>query len=98
MASLGQPSTQLPQRMHSPSSISSRWTMALTSRLMGQLRVQVWQLEQLRASATSRSEGHLTRLRIDRPMIMKGAIQQMVWQPARRPKIRASPRNRGMMI
>ena len=54
MAFLEQPSTQLPHRMHSPSSISARWTMALTSKLMGQLRVQAWQLEQLAGSRGDR--------------------------------------------
>ena len=46
MAFVGQVSTQVPHRMHSSSSMPSERTIWLTSRLMGQFRVQVWQLEQ----------------------------------------------------
>ena len=75
-------------------SICSICTMAFTSRLIGQLLVQVLQSAQAEASASRRREGQPKRLRSQRPMIMKGAIQQMVWQPARRPTKTASPTNR----
>ena len=64
--------------MHSLCSMLPICTIALTSRLIGQFLVQVLQFEQTEASATSRREGQASRLRSQRPMIMKGAIQQMV--------------------
>ncbi|MBL7164315.1 MAG: hypothetical protein ISS57_17140 [Anaerolineales bacterium] len=43
------------------------------------------------AFAASRREAQPKRLRIQRPIIMKGAIQHIVWQPARRPAKAANP-------
>ena len=63
-------------------------------RLIGQLEVHILQSAQAVASAINRREGQPKRLRIQRPMIMNGAIQQMVWQPARRPTKIASPTNK----
>ncbi len=48
---LGQTSTQAPQEMHSGENISSRRTMAFTSRLMGQFFVQSLQSMHLSLSA-----------------------------------------------
>ena len=84
--------------MHSSFSIFARFTIAFTSRLIGQVREQVRQSEHLSGAACKRRLGHASRLRSQRPRIMKGAIQQTVWQPASRPKITARPRNRTMMM
>jgi len=72
--------------------------MAFTSRLIGQFLVHSLQSEQAEASATSLREGQAKRLRTQRPMIMNGAIQQMVWQPARRPAKTARPMNKPMTM
>jgi hypothetical protein len=63
--------------------------MALTSRLIEQLLVHVLQLMHLVLSASSCSAGQLAEFRIFLPIIMKGAIQQIVWQAARFPAARA---------
>jgi hypothetical protein len=78
MAFFEQPSTQVPHKIHSACSIFSICTIALTSKLIGQLFVHNLQFVQADESATSLSEGHAKRFRIQRPIIMKGAIQQMV--------------------
>jgi hypothetical protein len=78
MACWAQLSTHVPQRMHSLCSIAARWIMPWTSRLIGQLEVHFRQSLHDAGVATSRNAGHATRLRSLRPMIMNGAIQQMV--------------------
>ena len=78
IASCEQLSTHVPHRMHSLCSIRSRCTMPWTSRLIGQLEVHFRQSLHAADEAASRSDGHATRLRSLRPMIMNGAIQQMV--------------------
>jgi len=72
--------------------------MALTSKLMGQLLLQRLQSEQALASATKRNEAHPKRLRIHRPIIMKGAIQQIAWHPARLPANIANPKKMPITI
>ncbi len=72
--------------------------MAFTSRLIGQLLVHFLQSAQIEGLDTSLSEGQAKRLRSQRPSIMKGAVQQMVWQPARRPTKAARPTNRPMTM
>ena len=77
IACFGQPSTQLPHKMHSLCSILPAWTMPFTSRLIGQLVVQVLQFEQFSGAARRRRLGQAAVLRSLRPKIMNGAIQQM---------------------
>ena len=57
---------------------------------MGQLLVHFLQSAQADGFAVSWSEGKLKRFRIQRPMIIKGAIQQIVWHGARFPAARAN--------
>ena len=68
----------MPHSTHSEFSIFSSFTMPFTSRLIGQLRVQVWQSLQAPALARNRTAGIEKRLLNQRPIIMKGAIQQAV--------------------
>jgi hypothetical protein len=56
---------------------------------MEQLREQVLQLAHLFLSASRCSLGRLALLLNFRPMTMKGAIQQIVWQAARLPAMSA---------
>ena len=94
IACLWQPSAQVPHRMHSGCSMRPVWTSALTGRLIGHVDVQLVHLTQADGLVVSWSAGRPSQLRRPRPRIMNGAIQQIVWQPARRPKASARLTNK----
>lgn len=64
MASFGQPCTQLSHRMHSPPSMSALCTRPLTAKLIGQLRVQVWESLHLFGADLRRRQGQLIQLNL----------------------------------
>jgi hypothetical protein len=79
--------------MDSAFSILASLTMPFTSRLIGQLVVHFIQSPHWLASAFSRKAGQPNKLRSLRLKIMNGAIQQIVWQPARLPAKMKSQKN-----
>jgi hypothetical protein len=83
---------QLRQKIHSLFSILPVLTIALTSRLIGQLSLQRRQSLHETGSASSLIEYQRPIFRKFRPKIMKGLIQHNAWQPARLPKNRAGTR------
>lgn len=78
MAFFAQWSTHAPHKIHSEFSIFPANAIALTSRLIEQFLLHSLQSLQAEESATRRREAQPKRLRIQRPIIMNGAIQQMV--------------------
>lgn len=69
-------SAHCPQRTQSASSRSFFFTLSWTLMLIGQLDVQVPQAMHFSGLALRPSDGQLKALRVLRPIIMKGAIQQ----------------------